>query len=595
MPTLALSMIVKDGEATLARCLDSVRGVVDEIVIADTGSADGSQEIARRYNARVFQIPWEKDFAKARNLSLAEVRSDWVLILDADEVLDSSADESIPSLLSHSTVAGYVVQIRNYLLEMNCHLWDQRAVPNTSAPDFARQYPAYVQHQNVRLFRRQPGVYFAGRVHETVGGRIVELGMKMEPADFLIHHLGFIADGETLARKYQFYRELGREKIRERPEDANAHFELGVEEFEHFHNNDEAIRLFARACELNPRMGVAWLFYGLALARAGKYREAIASFDQAEANGGRMHLVWEGRGDASYGLGDFGAARRSYLQALGTLGNSPQIESKLGLTEVRLAQGEEGLARLRKAIGQEPESAELYDRLTAAYAWLGRLREAAEAAEAKLTRVEPQPEYFMRAASLRAQLPDWTRVITLLRQGIKRFPESEKLQEAMVQAQRQAVTAEAEAKGDERYAQRDFESACRYYRQAVERLGKTPQIESKLGLAEVRSGRVKEGLDRLRRAIDSASKSAVLYDRLMGACVLLGRLEEAAETAEAKLRKIGLHPDSCLRAASLRAQLGQWPQVISLLREGVDRFPEAGKLRSALAETEAHVPCAPGD
>jgi cellulose synthase/poly-beta-1,6-N-acetylglucosamine synthase-like glycosyltransferase len=96
MRTLALSMIVKNGEATLARCLDSVKGIADEIVIADTGSTDRTAEIARRYGANVFSIPWENDFAKARNRSLAQVRSDWVLMMDADEILDPDAVNLMP-------------------------------------------------------------------------------------------------------------------------------------------------------------------------------------------------------------------------------------------------------------------------------------------------------------------------------------------------------------------------------------------------------------------------------------------------------------------------------------------------------------------
>lgn len=433
-PTLALSMIVKNAESTIGRCLESVRGIVDEIVIADTGSTDRSQEIVQQCEVRVFQIPWEKDFAKARNLSLAEVRSDWVLILDADEVLDPAAKESIPPLLTHPTIAGYMVQIRNYLLELNCHLWDQKAKPNLSAPDFAKQYPAYVQHENVRLFRRHPDICFEGRIHETVGGRILDLGMKMGRASFLIHHLGFIADNDTLRRKWEFYRELGREKVRERPDDAQAHFELGVEEFEHFHNNEEAIRLFARACKLNPRLGVAWLFYGLALARAGKHREAIASLDQAEACGSKMHVVHESKADSYYSLGDFTAAKSSYLQTLEVLGDSPQVESKLGLTEVRLGQSKEGLARIRGAVEREPETAELYDRLTAACAWLGRLPEAADVAETKLKRTALQPGQYLRTASLRAQLGQWPQVITLLREGLSHFPHAVKLQAALAEA-----------------------------------------------------------------------------------------------------------------------------------------------------------------
>lgn len=586
MPTLALSMIVKNAETTLDRCLDSVHGVVDEIVIADTGSTDRSQEIARQHGARITQITWQKDFAKARNLSLAEVRSDWVLILDADEILDPAAQGSIPPLLAHPKIAGYMVQIRNYLQELNCHLWDQRAKPNTCGPDFAKRYPAYVQHENVRLFRRNPRVYFEGRVHETVGRRIMELGMKLGAANFLIHHLGFIADNQTLARKWEFYRDLGREKIRERPDDAQAYFELGIEEFEHFRNNDEAIRLFARACELNPRLGVAQLFYGLALARAGNHREALTSFHLAELSGAKMHLVHEGRADSSYSLGDFGAAKSSYLKALELLGESPQIESKLGLTEVRLGQNEEGLARLRKAVEREPQTTELYDRLTTACVWLGRIPEAVDVAEAKLIRKTPQPDDFMRAASLHAQLKDWSRVRELLHQAIGRFPESEELRNAVAEVERQRTMAETEVKGDELYRQQEFAAACRYYQQAVECLGDEPQIQSKLGLAEVRQGHVREGLERLRGAVDRAPKTTELYDRLIRACVLLGRLTEASCVAEARLCKVGPQPDFYLCAASLRAQLGDWPHVTALLREGLNHFPEARKLRVALQETE---------
>lgn len=438
MPKLALSMIVKDAEATLDRCLNSVHGLVDEVVIADTGSTDGSREIARDHDARVIQIPWMKDFAEARNLSLAEVRSDWVLILDADELLDAGATKSIPPLLVNSTIAGYMVQIRNYLQQLNCHLWDQKAKPNRDAPDFAKRYPAYVQHENVRLFRRHPDVYFVGRVHETVGSRIQELGMKLGRADFRIHHLGFIADDQALARKWEFYRELGREKVRERPDDAQAHFELGIEEFEHFRNDDEAIRLLGRACELNPRLGVAWLFYGLALARAGKHREAIAAFDHAEICGGKKQMVHEGRADAYYCLGDFITARHYYLQALEHVSNSPQMESKLGLTEVRLGLSEEGLARLRKAVEREPQTGELYDRLIIACTWLGRAQEAAAVAEARLAQVAPQPGQYLRAASLRAKLGQWPRVVYLLQEGLRHFPEARKLQTALMETQTKA-------------------------------------------------------------------------------------------------------------------------------------------------------------
>jgi len=87
---LSLSMIVKNEEPFLAHCLDSVRGLVDEMVILDTGSTDGTLEIARAAGARVFQSPWRDDFSAARNASLEKATGDWILILDADEELPAS-------------------------------------------------------------------------------------------------------------------------------------------------------------------------------------------------------------------------------------------------------------------------------------------------------------------------------------------------------------------------------------------------------------------------------------------------------------------------------------------------------------------------
>src|SRR5258707_8938553 len=118
MPTLAVSMIVRNAEADLAACLESVRGVAGEIIVADTGATDGTIRIAEECAARVLRIPWEMDFSSARNQCLAAVSSDWVLSLDADEVLDPEAGQILPRLLADAGTAAYQVTIRNYLLSI---------------------------------------------------------------------------------------------------------------------------------------------------------------------------------------------------------------------------------------------------------------------------------------------------------------------------------------------------------------------------------------------------------------------------------------------------------------------------------------------
>jgi glycosyltransferase involved in cell wall biosynthesis len=80
-------MIVKNEEACLERCLKSVCDHVDEIIIVDTGSTDGTVEIAKSYGARIYHHPWENDFSKHRNQSLSYATGGWIFQLDADEEL----------------------------------------------------------------------------------------------------------------------------------------------------------------------------------------------------------------------------------------------------------------------------------------------------------------------------------------------------------------------------------------------------------------------------------------------------------------------------------------------------------------------------
>lgn len=87
MPTMSLCLIVKDEQDTLGRCLESVAGVFDEIVVVDTGSTDATKDVAGRWGARIFDFDWIDDFAAARNFAFAQGTSEYLMWLDADDVL----------------------------------------------------------------------------------------------------------------------------------------------------------------------------------------------------------------------------------------------------------------------------------------------------------------------------------------------------------------------------------------------------------------------------------------------------------------------------------------------------------------------------
>lgn len=100
MPTISLCMIVKNEEAVLARCLDSIADLMDEIIIVDTGSTDRTKEIAAQYTSKIYDYKWTNDFSAARNFSFSKATMEYIYAADADEVLDETNRERFLRLKS---------------------------------------------------------------------------------------------------------------------------------------------------------------------------------------------------------------------------------------------------------------------------------------------------------------------------------------------------------------------------------------------------------------------------------------------------------------------------------------------------------------
>ncbi|MFH2051965.1 MAG: glycosyltransferase [bacterium] len=109
--TVSLCMIARNEEASIGMAIKSVLALVDEVIVADTGSDDNTQIIAEGYGARVLEIPWEDDFAAARNRTLAEARCDWILVLDADEYLQPMRPVEFQRLLNDPGAAAYEAEV----------------------------------------------------------------------------------------------------------------------------------------------------------------------------------------------------------------------------------------------------------------------------------------------------------------------------------------------------------------------------------------------------------------------------------------------------------------------------------------------------
>jgi tetratricopeptide (TPR) repeat protein len=208
--TLSLCMIVRDEEEMLPRCLAAARDAVDEIVVVDTGSTDATVEIARSFGARVLEREWTGSFADARNASFDAARGDWLLYLDADEVLLA---EDAPLLRE---LTGRTWREAFYLVETHHtgELGDGTAVT----------------HNALRLFRNRPEYRFEGRIHEQVAQRLPSgQPERIEPTRVRIDHYGYLGAVRDRREKSRRNIELLRRQLQESQPTPFLCFNLGSE------------------------------------------------------------------------------------------------------------------------------------------------------------------------------------------------------------------------------------------------------------------------------------------------------------------------------------------------------------------------------
>jgi hypothetical protein len=403
-PSIELSMIVKDGAASLERCLKSASSFVDRIVIGDTGSTDGSQEIARACGAEVIPIPWENHFSRARNLVIKQAKCDWILVLDADEMLDSVGPRQILEAARRTGFGGFHNMRWNYVQDRSTRIGIQSARKNPNVLAESVRFPGYVPLPTTRLFVAHPEIYYEGCVHETVTRRLAAMNMMTAKADFLVHHLGHAEDLEQdRKKKDSLYLVLGVEKLKENPDDAQAFIEMGVAELDCSKKPHIALGFFEHACELSPLSAVGWMYTGVCLARVGRPQEAIRKLERAYELGLRTGFLFQAFGDAYFAGNQFAEANEAYAQVAGMAEASPLTEAKRGACEVQLGLVDAGLQRVRNAVADAPAYLELYDILATTALLAQRLTLAVETVQARLALGSPTEFHVGLVAAIQAQ------------------------------------------------------------------------------------------------------------------------------------------------------------------------------------------------
>lgn len=253
-------MIVRDEAELLPGCLESVKDVVDEMIVVDTGSVDETPNIAEQYGARVIAHNWQDDFAIARNVSLEAARGEWILFLDADEQLDARARAALHWYTKQPNIEGVLLRIHSYIDE--CSRLDAIVTPV------------------LRLFRNNPKYRFQSAIHEQILNSMLRQSrsISLYDSDLIIHHFGYLKRHMDRKDKIRRNRNLLLKQLEMTPDDPFHLYNLGSNVLQS-NEWERAVGLFRRSCLSAPAntfyRPVSYKYEIAALLHLNRLKEAL--------------------------------------------------------------------------------------------------------------------------------------------------------------------------------------------------------------------------------------------------------------------------------------------------------------------------------
>ncbi|MBD2097067.1 tetratricopeptide repeat protein [Trichocoleus sp. FACHB-591] len=362
---LSLCMIVKNEEATLPHCLKSVQGVVDEMIVLDTGSSDRTPEIAKSFGAKVHSFEWSNDFSAARNESLKYVQGDWILVLDADERL---APGIVPAL--RQTIGSE----QPYLL-----------ISLVRQEIGAEQSPYSLVS---RLFRNHPDISFVRPYHAMVD-ESVSLIQSVEPhwqvgylPEVAILHEGYQAGAIASRDKFTKARTAMEGFLKHHPSDLYVCSKLGAL-YVQMNEVPQGIELLKRG--LTSKAADASVLYelhyhlGIAYSRLQQWAKAEQHYQVAL----QQSIMPKLKLGAYNNLGNLLKAKGDLVGAKGVYEATLKIDStfapgyyNLGMTLKALGDLPHAIAAYREALFLQPNYADAHQNLGVVLWKLGQVQES---------------------------------------------------------------------------------------------------------------------------------------------------------------------------------------------------------------------------
>ncbi len=390
---LSLCALAKNEAAALPQCLGSVVGLVDEMIVLDTGSSDRTPEIAREMGAKVYYFDWCNDFAAARNESLKYVTGDWVLVLDADETL---APEVIPDIKA-------VIQNERYLL---VNLVRQELGASQSPYSLVS-----------RLFRNHPEIYFEHPYHAMVDDSVSRL-MQAEPerwavgslAKVAILHTGYQPGAIAEKNKLLMAQEILEQYLLTHPNDAYTCSKLGAlyVQIGEVNRGSKLLQLGLSNKSIEPAVKYELHYHlGIAYSRLSKLSKAKAEYEAAlqEKIFPSLQLgAYNNLGNLLLETGDVSGAIAVYEMVLKIDPSLAAAYFNLAIALRQKGRIPEAIANYKQAIALKPDYAEAYQNLGVTLLKSGNILEAMDAFKSALAAYEQRQS--PAAEQLRSQLAE---------------------------------------------------------------------------------------------------------------------------------------------------------------------------------------------
>ena len=352
-PGISACLIVKDEEAFIEECLRRLWKFVNEVIVVDTGSTDSTAVLARSLGAKVFHYPWNGSFSAARNFSLDQAQHMWVLVIDADELIDETSLEVL-SKVDLGDADAYYIDVINLSDDPNLKLISK----------------------HVALFKNDPRYRYEGAIHERIGPAIARAGGKIGYLPLRVEHWGYLKKIREGKGKRQRNRSIILNEIRNRPKDPLLQFYLAQECFVDG-ELEEAAASF-KACLAQVPTGsslvpVAVLRLMEVLMRLSRWEEALELYETYAPrypDYTDLHFL---AGVLCRKTQDFGKAESLLLKAI-SLGDAPTQKYEMVCVGRGTYHAWSELADLYREIGRDKEA---FDCFREALHWNPRYGRAA--------------------------------------------------------------------------------------------------------------------------------------------------------------------------------------------------------------------------